>query len=42
MHLIDFITKLSLVVGKDMILVVCDLLSKIAHFIVTTEKTLAE
>ena len=38
----DFITKLSLVAGKDAILVVCDSLSKIIHFIATTERTLAE
>jgi len=43
MHLmVDFITKLSLVVGKDMILVVCDRLSKMAHFVATTEGILAE
>ena len=43
MHLmVDFITKLSLVVGKDMILVVCDRLSKMAHFVATTERILAE
>ena len=38
----DFITKLLLVAGKDAILVVCDRLSKMAHFVATTEKTLAE
>ena len=33
-HLIvDFITKLPLVAGKDMILVVCDRLSKIIHYL---------
>jgi len=43
MHLIvDFITKLLLVVGKDVILVVCDRLSKIVYFITIIEKTLAE
>jgi len=42
-HLIvDFITKLPTVVGKDAILVVCDRLSKIMHFLVTTEEILAE
>ena len=42
-HLIvDFITKLPLVPGKDTILVVCDRLSKMTHFVVTTEGTLAE
>jgi len=30
------------VVGKDAILVVCDRLSKITHFVATTEGTLAE
>jgi len=38
----DFITKLPLAQGYDTILVVCDHFSKIAHFIATTEKTLAE
>ena len=42
-HLIvDFITKLLLVAGKDAILVVCNRLSKITYFVVTTEGTLAE
>jgi len=42
-HLIvDFITKLSTVAGKDMILVVCDRLSKITHFVATMEGILAE
>jgi len=37
-HLIvDFITKLLLVAGKNTILVVCDRLSKIMHFIATME-----
>jgi len=39
---VDFITKLLLVVGKNVILVVCDRLSKIAHFVATIEGTLAE
>jgi len=39
---VDFITKLLLVAGKDAILVVCDRLSKMAHFVATTEETLAE
>jgi len=30
------------VAGKDAILVVCDRLSKMAHFVATTEETLAE
>ena len=42
-HLIvDFITKLPTVAGKDMILVVCDRLSKITHFVATIEGILAE
>jgi len=40
--MVDFITKLLLVAGKDTILVVCNRLSKITYFIATTEKTLAE
>jgi len=40
--MVDFITKLPVVVGKDVILVVCDRLSKITHFVATTEETLAE
>jgi len=43
MHiLVDFITKLPIVAGKDAILVVCNRLSKIAHFIVTTKKMTAK
>ena len=43
MHLmVDFITKLPVVAGKDVILVVCDRLSKITHFVITTEGTSAE
>jgi len=38
----DFITKLSLAQGYDSILVVVDRLTKIVHFIPTTEKTSAE
>jgi len=34
--------KLQLVVKKDVILVVYNRLSKIAHFVTTTEETLAE
>jgi len=38
MHLIvKFITQLLLVVGKDAILVICDILSKITHFVAITE-----
>ena len=39
---VDFITKLLLVAGKDVILVVCDRLSKITHFVTTTKKISAE
>ena len=39
---VDFITKLPMVVGKDAILVVCDRLSKMTHFVATTEGTSAE
>ena len=43
MHLtVDFITKLLVVVEKDAILVVCDRLSKMMHFVATTEGTSAE
>ena len=42
-HLIvDFITKLPVVAGKDAILVVCNRLSKMTHFVTTTEGTSAE
>ena len=37
--LVDFITKLLVVAGKDAILVVYDRLSKITHFVATTEGT---
>jgi len=40
--IVDFIMKLSLVVGKDTILVVCNRLSKITHFVAIIEGTLAE
>ena len=39
---VDFITKLPLVQGYDVILVVIDRFTKIAHFIPTTERTSAE
>ena len=43
MHLtVDFITKLPVVAGKNMILVVCDRLFKMTHFVATTEGTSAE
>jgi len=38
----DFITKLPLAQGYDAILVVCDRLTKMVHFIPTTDKTSAE
>ena len=38
----DFITKLLLVAEKDVILVVCDRLSKITHFMTTIERTLVK
>jgi len=42
-HLIvDFITKLPVVAGKDAILVVCDRLSKMMHFVAIIEGTSAE
>ena len=40
--MVDFITKLPVVVGKDAILVVCDWLSKMTHFIVMIEGISAE
>ena len=39
---VDFITKLLVAAGKDMILVVCDKLSKIIYFIAIIEGTLAK
>jgi len=39
---VDFITKLSLVAEKDAILVICDRLSKMTHFVATTEGISAE
>ena len=39
---VDFITKLPIVAGKDVILIVCDRLSKITHFVATTEGTMAK
>ena len=38
----DFITKLPLAQEYNTVLVVCDYFSKMAHFIATMEKTLAE
>ena len=40
--MVDFITKLLLVAGKDAILVVYNRLSKMTHFVVTIEEILAE
>ena len=40
--LVDFITKLPTVAGKDAILVVCDRLSKMTHFVAITEGISAE
>ena len=43
MHILaDFITKLPIAQGYNLILVVVDRLTKMVHFIPTTEKTLAE
>ena len=38
----DFITKLPVSKGYDLILVICDRFSKMSHFVVTTEKMTAE
>ena len=40
--MVDFITKLPVVAGKDAILVVCNRLSKMTHFVATTEGILTE
>ena len=40
--MVDFITKLPIVAGKDAILVVYDRLSKMMHFVATTKRTSAE
>jgi len=40
--MVDFITKLPVVAGKDAILVVCNQLSKMTYFVATTEGTSAE
>ena len=39
---VDFIMKLPIVVEKDTILVVCNRLSKMIHFVATIEGILAE
>ena len=42
-HLIvEFITKLPLVAGKDVVLVVYDRLSKVMHFVTTMERISVE
>ena len=40
--MVDFIMKLLLVARKNMILVICNRLSKMTHFVATTEETSAE
>jgi len=40
--MVDFIMKLPVVAGKDAILVVYDRLSKMTHFVTTTEGTSVE
>jgi len=40
--MVDFITKLLVVAGKDAILVVCNRLLKMIYFVATTEGTSAE
>ena len=40
--IVDFIIKLPLIVKKDIILIVCNRLSKIMYFVATTEETLVE
>ena len=40
--MVDFIMKLLVVAGKDAILVVCDRLSKMTHFVTTMEGTSVE
>jgi len=40
--MVDFITKLLVVAGRDAILVVCDRLSKMTHFVAMTKGTSAE
>ena len=39
---VDFITKLPVVAGKDAVLVVCNRLSKMTHFVATMEGTSVE
>ena len=39
---VDFITKLPISKDHDSILMICDRFSKMSHFVVTTEKIMAE
>ena len=39
---VDFIIKLLVSKGHDLILIVCDRFSKMSHFVATTEKTTVE
>ena len=40
--MVDFIMKVLLVAGQDAILVVCNRLSKMIHFVAITKETLVE
>ena len=40
--IVDFIMKSLLVAGKDVVLVVCNRLSKMTYFVETTERTLVK
>jgi len=40
--MVEFITKLPLVAEKNVILVMCNKLSKIAYFVITTKRTSVE
>jgi len=40
--MVDFITKILIVAGKNAILVVCNRLSKMVYFVTTTVRMLAE
>ena len=40
--IVDFITKLPLVIERDVILVVCNRLLKMTYFVITTEGTTVE
>ena len=40
--MVEFITKLPLVAEKNVILVMCNRLSKIAYFVITTKRTSVE